>query len=177
MEKLRWKVYNLIRDDDENDTASNIFDGTIITLIAVNVIMVIIDTFSGLPSWYESFAYVVEIVSVIIFTIEYLMRVWTSVYIYSDRRPTLARIRYMLSFMAVIDLLAILPFYISFSHSGRSEGAASPPYDPSSADFQGEPLFQRHAYDRDGPALPGKPVGVFFRRDLRPDDHCVRPDV
>ena len=76
--------------------------------------MVIIDTFNGLPSWYESFAYVVEVVSVIIFTIEYLMRVWTSVYIYPNKHPALSRLRYMVSFMAVIDLLAILPFYIPF---------------------------------------------------------------
>lgn len=33
MGKLRWRIYNLIRDDDENDTASNIFDGTIVSLI------------------------------------------------------------------------------------------------------------------------------------------------
>ena len=110
MKTLRWRIYNLVRDDDENDTISNIFDGTIISLIVINVIMVIIDTFSGLPLWYESFAYVAEVVSVIIFSIEYLMRVWTSVYIYPDKPPALARLRYMVSFMAFIDLLAILPF-------------------------------------------------------------------
>lgn len=114
MEKLRWKIYNLIRDDDENDTAGNIFDGTIISLIVINVVMVIIDTFDGLPPWYESFAYITEVVSVIIFSIEYLMRVWTSVYIYQDKSPALARLRYMVSFMAFIDLLAIIPFYIPF---------------------------------------------------------------
>lgn len=114
MSGLKWKVYNLIRDDDENDTASNIFDGIIISLIIINVIMVIVDTFDGLPSWYESSSVVVEIVSVVIFSVEYLLRVWTAVYIYPDKSPALARLRYIVSFMAMIDLLAILPFYIPF---------------------------------------------------------------
>lgn len=114
MEKFRLKIYNLIRDDDENDLWSNIFDGVIISLIVLNVIMVIIDTFNGLPSWYNSLSYIIEIVSVIIFTIEYVLRVWTAVYIYPDKSHAFARLRYMVSFMALIDLFAILPFYIPF---------------------------------------------------------------
>jgi len=114
MSNLKWKVYNLIRDDDENDLASNIFDGVIISLIIINVIMVIVDTFNGLPNWYQSLSDVIEIVSVIIFTAEYLLRVWTAPYIYTDKCPVLARLRYIASFMAMIDLLAILPFYIPF---------------------------------------------------------------
>lgn len=114
MQSIKERVYNLIRDDDENDLASNIFDGVIISLIVINVIMVIVDTFDGLPTWYQSLSDVIEIVSVIIFSIEYLLRVWTSPFKYPEYSPMLARLRYIVSFMAVIDLLAILPFYIPF---------------------------------------------------------------
>lgn len=114
MEKVKWKIYNLIRDDDENDVASNIFDGVIISLIVINVIMVIIDTFDNLPIWYESLSAIIEIVSVFVFSVEYILRVWTATYIYPQKRPRLARLRYIVSFMAIIDLLAILPFYIPF---------------------------------------------------------------
>lgn len=104
MSNLKWKVYNLIRDDDENDLVSNIFDGVIISLIIINVIMVIVDTFNGLSNWYQSLSDVIEIVSVIIFTAEYLLRIWTATYIYTDKCPVLARLRYIASFMAMIDL-------------------------------------------------------------------------
>lgn len=114
MQNVKEKVYNLIRDDDENDLASNIFDGVIISLIVINVIMVIVDTFDGLPAWYQSLSDVIEILSVIIFSIEYLLRVWTSPFKYPEYGPAAARLRYIVSFMAVIDLLAILPFYIPF---------------------------------------------------------------
>jgi len=113
MEKLKWKVYNLIRDDDENNLASNIFDGCIIFLIITNVILVLLDTFD-MPSLYQSVSSKIELISVIIFTIEYLLRVWTATYIYPNDNPALARLRYACSFMAIIDLLAVLPFYIPF---------------------------------------------------------------
>jgi voltage-gated potassium channel len=113
MENLRWKIYNLIRDDDENNLVSNMFDGCIITLIVINVLLVILDTFD-MPPVYQIISAKIEVVSVIIFTVEYLLRLWTATYIYPDKQPTMARLRYFVSFMAIIDFLAILPFYIPF---------------------------------------------------------------
>jgi len=111
--KIKTRIYNLIRDDDENDLFSSIFDGTIISLIIVNIILIIVDTFD-LPGWYTMLSGIIETISVIIFTLEYLLRFFTADLKYSDRSPIRARLKYVLSFMAIIDLLAILPFYIPF---------------------------------------------------------------
>lgn len=113
MKSLKSRVYNLIRDDDENDLLSNIFDGVIITLIIINVILVIAQTFS-LPATVETVFYYIELVSVIIFSIEYFLRVWTSDMIRPEMRPFKARLIYVFSFMAIIDILSILPFYLPF---------------------------------------------------------------
>ena len=114
MKKIRAAVYNLIRDDDENSLAASIFDGAIITLILINVALVILDTFSGFPEWaYTLFRYV-EAASVIVFTAEYLMHLWTAPLKHSDMRPLRAIIRHAFSFMEIVDLLAILPFYLPF---------------------------------------------------------------
>lgn len=113
MKKLKLKIYNLIRDDDENDLYSSIFDGTIITLIIINIVLVVVDTFN-LPQWYSTLSNVIETISVVVFTIEYLLRLLTADLKYSDKGPVRARLKYILSFMAIIDLLAILPFYIPF---------------------------------------------------------------
>ena len=113
MRKLKERVYNLIRDDDENDFSGNIFDTAIIALIIINVLLVILDTFA-LPLWLQKLSNGIELVSVIIFTIEYLLRFWTSTYLRPDKKPLIARLMYMVSFMAIIDLLAILPFYVPF---------------------------------------------------------------
>lgn len=108
MKNLKIKAFCLVNGDSK---ISNVFDGIIITLIVVNIVMVIADTFR-LPRMLQSIFTVVEDISVIIFTIEYILRVWTSDYIYTDLSPLKARIKYIFSFMAIIDLLAILPFYM-----------------------------------------------------------------
>lgn len=113
LSRMKGRVFNTIRDDDENDLASNIFDGCIITLIIINVSIVIAQTFS-LPKKVLRVFDVIEVISVIVFTIEYLIRLWTSDLMYSSLSPVRARLKYIFSFMAVIDLLAILPFYLPF---------------------------------------------------------------
>lgn len=113
MATFKRSVYNLIRDDDEKALSGKIFDGLIIALIIVNTVQIIVDTFE-VPSLISRISYLIEIVSVIIFTIEYLTRIWTATYIYPDKSPVRAQFRYAISFMAIIDLLAILPFYIPF---------------------------------------------------------------
>ena len=111
--KLKERIYNIIRDDDENDLISNIFDGIIITFIIINVITVIADTFN-LPEVFQNIFEIIEILSVIIFTIEYILRFYTADLLYPDLSSAKARIKYIFSLLAIIDLLAILPFYIPF---------------------------------------------------------------
>lgn len=113
MKKLKSLIYNLIRDDDENDLASNIFDGVIISLIIINVITIIADTFN-LPAGIANVFNYIEVVSVIIFSIEYILRVWTSDFMHQDMKPWKARIKFVFSPMALIDFVAIAPFYFPF---------------------------------------------------------------
>ena len=114
MKRLRLAVYGLIRDDDHNNLAANIFDSVIISLIVVNVALVVLDTFDNFPALaYTVFRYI-EIVSVAVFTVEYFMRLWTAPLKYADTRPLRATVKHALSFMEIVDLLAILPFYLPF---------------------------------------------------------------
>lgn len=113
MKKIKIRVFEIIQTAEKNDLASRIFDVGIIVLILLNVALVIADTFT-LPAAATTAFGIVETASVIIFTAEYLCRVWTADLLFPDRSPARARVRYVLSFMAIIDLLAILPFYIPF---------------------------------------------------------------
>lgn len=109
--RIKSKIYNVIRDDDENTLIGNIFDTVIISLIILNVIFIVADTFE-MPRWYSVISRALEIVSVTIFTVEYALRLFTADLKYPSKNAVVARLRYMVSFMAIIDLLAILPFYI-----------------------------------------------------------------
>lgn len=111
--KIKYAIFNTIRDDDENDFISTIFDGTIIVMILLSVVSVILSTFSNLPNYIVKMNSYFEIISVIIFTIEYLLRVWTAD-LYYHLGPVKSRIKYIFSFMALVDLISILPFFIPF---------------------------------------------------------------
>lgn len=111
--KIKKRVFEIMQPPNEGDRISHIFDLFIILLIVINAFMVIAETFT-LSESVKVMISRVETASVIIFTIEYILRLWTSNLIDANISPIKARLRYIFSFMAIIDLLAILPFYVPF---------------------------------------------------------------
>ena len=95
---------------------SGIFDGTIMALIVFSVLSVFICTFK-IPDWLFRILIRIEFVSIIIFTIEYALRIWTANMLYPGLSPIRARIRYVTSPMAIIDLISILPFLVPVLHT------------------------------------------------------------
>ena len=95
---------------------SGIFDGTIMVLIVFSVLSVFICTFK-IPDWLFRILIRIEFVSIIIFTIEYALRIWTANMLYPGLSPIRARIRYVTSPMAIIDLISILPFLVPVLHT------------------------------------------------------------
>ena len=110
-QKTKRRIYEIIESAKPGDILSKIFDIFIMALIFINVVAVVVDTFD-LPAAVTKVLKVVEVISVIVFTVEYLLRLWTCEYKYPNRSSIKSRIRYVFSFMAIIDLLAILPFYL-----------------------------------------------------------------
>ncbi len=113
MQKLKRRIFEIIQAAEDNDISSKIFDLFILCLILFNVCLLIATTFNISENTKSVFS-IIETISVIIFTIEYFLRVWTADYLYPDKSPTRARIRYIFSFMAFVDLISILPFYLPF---------------------------------------------------------------
>ncbi|MCL2106963.1 MAG: ion transporter [Oscillospiraceae bacterium] len=109
--QVRQKIHEIINGDDKT-LASSIFDGAVIALIAVNVALAVLETFQGLPHWAASVFHGAEIVITILFTAEYLLRLWTAPLLYPQTRPLRAVGKHALSFLAIVDLLSFLPFYI-----------------------------------------------------------------
>lgn len=109
---LKKRVYEIIEKAKEGDIASRIFDYSILGLISLTVISIIIESYNNLSLTYSKQLWYFEIFSIIIFTIEYGLRIWTSDEMFPELSKKQARKKYVFSFMAIIDLLAILPFYL-----------------------------------------------------------------
>lgn len=109
----RKRLYDIIEIGNKSDFASYAFDIFIVLVIALNLIATLADTFEEcLP--YKSAIYAIEIVTVVIFTAEYILRLWTAAEKYTDMPAWKAAIRFIFSFYGIIDLLTFLPFYIPF---------------------------------------------------------------
>lgn len=111
---IRNHIFRFLETAGENDSASRIVDVFLIVLITASVLAVILESISAFEQRYGNALYWFEICTITIFSIEYLFRVWSCVEHNpgAARQPFRARLRFVFSFHAVIDLLAILPFYL-----------------------------------------------------------------
>lgn len=86
----------------------------IAALIILNVVAVTMETVAELRAQIRWLFFAIDAFSVAVFSVEYVLRVWSAVEIERFRRPIVGRLRYMVTFYALIDLLAILPFYLEY---------------------------------------------------------------
>lgn len=108
---FKRRIFEIIQPDSGNSQLSRLFDWFITALILISVVCVFAVTFD-LPKGVLSIFKTVEAVASIVFTVEYLLRLWTANLLYKELSPVRARGRYVLSAMAVIDLVSILPFWL-----------------------------------------------------------------
>ncbi|MCK5901551.1 MAG: ion transporter [Cocleimonas sp.] len=89
-------------------------------LIISSVIAVILESDKAIAQSYKTIFYHLEFFAFSIFTVEYILRVWMSPEDkkHNQRSNLQARLRYLITPMALIDLLAILPFFLGFFVAG-----------------------------------------------------------
>ncbi len=112
---LRRRVYEIMEIGHGEDRASRVFDIFIVTLIMLNVAAFVAETVPSLYAAYGPYFFAFELFSVAVFTVEYLLRLWTAVEMPFLKRlsPVKARLYSATRPSLIIDLLAILPFYLS----------------------------------------------------------------
>ena len=98
---MREKIHEIIFEADTRP--GKIFDIALMLMIILSVVIVVLESVESYAADYGSFFRYAEWTLTIIFTIEYLLR------IYSIHKPW----KYVFSFYGIVDLLAILPTYLS----------------------------------------------------------------
>lgn len=112
--KSRARLFQIMEVADDHDRISRIVDLVIVSLIIVSVFAVMLETVEELGRAYGPYFHALEAFTVCTFTIEYLARLWCAVEDERYRHPFWGRLRYIFSPLAIVDLLAILPFFAPF---------------------------------------------------------------
>ena len=111
---MKQKIYNLVEKGAHGSKINLIFDYFILSLIVLNVVAVAIDTLTGVNAEFLRLLRIFEIFSIIIFTIEYFMRLYVSDITHPASNKFYSALKFIISPFGLIDLVAILPFYIPF---------------------------------------------------------------
>ena len=111
-DRLQQDVYILLESPANTNRVRKAIIYFIATLILLNVFIVILETVTSIYNAYYAFFHLFDLFTVIIFTAEYLLRVWCCVRNPEYASPVWGRMRYALSPFALVDLIALTPFYL-----------------------------------------------------------------
>lgn len=110
---MKEKIFNIIQIGDKSNKISRAFDIFITIIIVGNIIVTFLETFDQLSSFSGLFK-IVEIVTVFVFCVEYILRIWTANYLYPEVTAGHALFKFLISFDGIVDLLTIIPaFFLS----------------------------------------------------------------
>ncbi len=112
-EQLRRRIWQVVEPHTAGDLHSRLFDLIIIALILLNIVAVIIESVASVQARYGEALRLFEIFSVAVFSVEYLLRMWSVTADPRYSRPVAGRLRFAVRPLPLVDLLAILPYYLS----------------------------------------------------------------
>ena len=117
---LRARIYELLEDDERSDPLARALAYAIVALIALSVLADVLDSVPAVRARFGGAMVAIEWLCVALFTLEYAARLWVAVEDRAGRyaHPVLGRLRYALTPSALIDLVAIAPFYLELLGAG-----------------------------------------------------------
>ncbi len=111
-DKIKSRIFNILESSPESGFWGKCFGIFIVVLIFLNVATAVLETvqsiYSKMPQVFDRF----ELFSVIVFTIEYVLRLWSCTATSRYQKPIKGRIRFSLAPLSLVDLISILPFYL-----------------------------------------------------------------
>jgi voltage-gated potassium channel len=111
---LRRRLWNVLEPEGPGTRASRVVTQVLLWLIVLNVAAFALDTVAVVRDRFGTWLAAFELLSVLVFSVEYLLRLWVAVEDPRYRRPIVGRVRWAMSPFALIDLGAVTPFWLPF---------------------------------------------------------------
>src|SRR5262245_26149474 len=113
---VRRRIYEILERGSAGDRTSLMVDRCLVALILVNLTAVVLESMPAMAARYHVWFDLIEYVSLVVFTVEYGLRLWVAVEHapYRHLPAWQARLKYALSPSGIVDLLAVMPFWFAF---------------------------------------------------------------
>ena len=110
LNKTRKRVFDIIQIGNTSDRPSRYFDIFIAVVIIANISVLFLETFQSLSEYFGLFD-AIDDITVSIFIVEYILRIWTADFLFPEQKRGVAIFRFITSANGIIELLTILPFF------------------------------------------------------------------
>jgi voltage-gated potassium channel len=113
--RIKQRVHEVLEPPRPGDRTARSVGVLLLALIALNVAALVLETVEAVHSRAPRLFAALEAVSVAVFSLEYVLRLWSTTASEEFRHPFFGRLRFALTPLALCDLLSILPFYLPFA--------------------------------------------------------------
>lgn len=119
MKKSRYKkrIFDIIQIGTQVDIPSKIFDYFIVCMIVLSITVTFLRTFEQFAAYGNLLSHI-EFYTIIVFIVEYALRLYTSDYLYPGRPWWKAALLFAFSFYGIVDLLTILSYFSELYSNG-----------------------------------------------------------
>lgn len=112
--KRRKRLYEIVEVGSSFDYISRAYDYINVASIIINIAVSIMCTYEDLEAQYGTIFHILEAVTVVFFTIDYVLRLITARFRYPNIKESQAIKKYMVSFSGIVDFFSFVPYYLPF---------------------------------------------------------------
>ena len=109
---MRKRLYEILEFTEAGDRVASAVNALLLTLICLSVLSIIVGSERAVPRPVRSLLGGLDALTVAVFSLEYVLRLWTCVESKRFSSPVAGRVRFAFTPLALVDLLAVLPFYM-----------------------------------------------------------------
>lgn len=109
---IKSRIFRVIDDHTSKRLPNRLFHTILFALILLSSSLLILETVKDIYGSYKSLFLALELFTMIFFTAEYLLRIYTCTELKEYRHPFIGRLSYVFTPLMLIDLLSVIPFYM-----------------------------------------------------------------
>ncbi len=112
--RLRKRTYVFLNSTKSTSRINHVFNVFIVALILLNIAAMVLESVPRIHAVAARGFLLFEYFSVAVFSVEYVLRIWSCVEEPAYGKPVSGRLRFAVTPLALVDLVAVLPFYLPF---------------------------------------------------------------